>query len=405
MSRRGSVPRRGVRVPDINPRLARRLPAGVLVLAVLALALTAGRGGEGERGPAAAEAATSQPAGAARTTEAAPWRFVSIPDFLNNDVDYPDPAWDSALDPFLDAVAAEEPDFVIVPGDLVMGHWWESEETVDALASQYYGAWQKRMAAHDLTAYPAVGDHEVGDNPWTPARAALVPAMKAAFARELATPVNGPAGQRGTAYEVTHKNLTLLAVDQFDAGPGRGMTLGVGGDQLEWLRDRLAERETGHVVVMGGLPVLPAPRIRSSSGDSEPGGAGAPLWSALREGRVGLYMSGEQHDVNVAAKDGVVQVINGSQPGVVPELNYLVVTVHPDRFELELKTLALEITEGSELQAGGLRTRPELVTISDAERERGPQPAGAMTVATDGSGAARVTATSGLLAERFSDLD
>lgn len=386
--------------------LARHVPAGVLVLAMLALALTAaGEGNDARPGPGAASAAPSLPATAERTTAAAPWRFVSIPDFLNNDVDFPDPDWDTALDPFLDAVAAEEPDFVVVPGDLVMGHWWESEESVAELADRYYPAWRERMAAHDLTAYPAVGDHEVGDNPWPAERAALVPAMKAAFARELDTPANGPAGHGGTAYEIRHKNLTLLAVDPFDAGPGRTMTLGVGGAQLEWLRERLAARTTGHAVVMSHLPVLPAPRARNSSGLVEPGGAGAPLWSAMREGRVGLYLAGELHDVNAAAKDGIVQVVNGSQPGTVPELNYLVVTVHPDRLELELKALELEITEGSELQAGGLRTRPERVTLSAAAAAAGPQPAGTMTVTSDGSQAAQVGGLSGLLAERFSDLD
>ena len=49
------------------------------------------------------------------------WRFVVVPDWLNNDVAYPDPLWDPALNFILGEIAREQPDFVLVPGDLVMG--------------------------------------------------------------------------------------------------------------------------------------------------------------------------------------------------------------------------------------------------------------------------------------------
>jgi 3',5'-cyclic AMP phosphodiesterase CpdA len=51
------------------------------------------------------------------------WTFVSMPDFLNVDTTYPQPAWEDALDYVLKAVKAENPDFVLVAGDLVMGRW------------------------------------------------------------------------------------------------------------------------------------------------------------------------------------------------------------------------------------------------------------------------------------------
>ena len=39
------------------------------------------------------------------------WIFVSMPDFLNVDTDYPQPGWEPALDAVLRGVKSEEPDF------------------------------------------------------------------------------------------------------------------------------------------------------------------------------------------------------------------------------------------------------------------------------------------------------
>jgi len=56
------------------------------------------------------------------------WTFVSMPDFLNVDTDYPQPGWEAALDVILSGVKAEKPEFLLVAGDLVMGHWYTSKE-------------------------------------------------------------------------------------------------------------------------------------------------------------------------------------------------------------------------------------------------------------------------------------
>lgn len=84
-----------------------------------------------------------------------PWTFVSIPDFQNNDIasiadpqsQFPNnvtlpagfialnPAWDSCTANYDDSVdwivsrlAAEDPAFVTVAGDMVMGHWDRSSD-------------------------------------------------------------------------------------------------------------------------------------------------------------------------------------------------------------------------------------------------------------------------------------
>ena len=58
------------------------------------------------------------------------WTFVSMPDFLNVDLVYPQTGWEPALDYVLKAVKAEKPDFVLVAGDLVMGRWTYGDKGV-----------------------------------------------------------------------------------------------------------------------------------------------------------------------------------------------------------------------------------------------------------------------------------
>ncbi len=87
--------------------------------------------------------------------DSASWRFVSMPDFLNVDTDYPQKGWEDSLGYILKSVKAEQPEFVVVPGDLVMGHWHGEAKRpgipgIEHFASRYYPAWKARLAAHGL---------------------------------------------------------------------------------------------------------------------------------------------------------------------------------------------------------------------------------------------------------------
>ena len=147
----------------------------------------------------------------ALATEPEAWTFVSMPDFLNVDTDYPQPGWEPALDVVLGGVKAEQPEFLLVAGDLLMGHWFTAEE-VEEYAARYYPAWVKRLENHGLPFYAAVGDHELGDNPWPDWKTALVPAYKEAFRRYLKMPDNGPEHMKGTAFWWRHGGVLFVAV-------------------------------------------------------------------------------------------------------------------------------------------------------------------------------------------------
>ena len=94
------------------------------------------------------------------------WTFVSMPDFLNNDIRYPEPKWDATLDYVLDQIKKENPEFLLVAGDMVQGRWWRSRDQIERRAKVYYNEWCQRIKDHELKYYTAVGDHELGDNPW-----------------------------------------------------------------------------------------------------------------------------------------------------------------------------------------------------------------------------------------------
>ena len=84
---------------------------------------------------------------AALQAEEEPWRFVSMPDFLNVDTDYPQKGWEDALGSILGSVKAENADFLLVPGDLVMGEWHAAKDRrgipgIEHFAARFYPAWK-----------------------------------------------------------------------------------------------------------------------------------------------------------------------------------------------------------------------------------------------------------------------
>lgn len=329
-----------------------------------------------------------------RTPEAGPtaeqWTFVSIPDFINVDTTYPQPGWEETLDFVLNAISAENPDFVLVPGDLVMGRWW-SEEKIAKYAATYYPAWIRRMEAHGLKFYVALGDHEIGDNPWPPERAALVPAFRKAFRDYLEMPLNGPEGLEGSAYHFVHKNTLFVAVDVFEAGEGEqgDIVVRVTGAQLAWFKQTLAAHsEVDHVIVMGHAPILGPVRKETTSGLMLEGGRRSPLWRAMVVGGADLYLCGEVHAVTCIERDRIQQVVHGGLFGYNPTVNYLVARVTPQVIELEIKQLDI-ICGGGELWQEGPGRPSSQVRIADETRQRGFETIG--TVIIDNSTGKKVS--------------
>ena len=90
-----------------------------------------------------------------------PWTIVSIPDFLNFDIEYPQKGWEDALGFIVGSMKREDPAFAMVAGDLVMGHWGTKKEEINKWADKYYPGWFQRFKDHELKVYAALGDHEI----------------------------------------------------------------------------------------------------------------------------------------------------------------------------------------------------------------------------------------------------
>jgi type 1 glutamine amidotransferase len=313
------------------------------------------------------------------------WNFVSIPDFVNVDLTYPQPGWEDALDYVLKAVKAENPEFVLVAGDLVMGRW-PDKDAIKEHAETYYSAWVKRMDDHGLKFYTAIGDHEIGDNPWHGDKAGLVPSFKRQFQRYLKMPLNGPLRMRGTAFYFMHENTLFVSVDVFEKGEGPqgGIVTKVTGEQLEWF-ERVVTTHSGvkNIVVMGHTPILGPVKKESSSGLMLDGGQDSPLWQAMKKLGVDLYLCGEVHAITCTRADEVLQIAHGGLFGYNPRVNYLLGTVSGDQIKLELKEIEI-VNSGEKLWQVGNNRPLETVTIADDVKAKGFTTVG--TAAIDKSG-------------------
>ncbi|MDT0188462.1 metallophosphoesterase [Microbacterium sp. ARD31] len=294
------------------------------------------------------------------------YRFISTPDFLNQDVadltadgrrEYVDrrtgevanstnAEYDAALDHVIGEMASRDTDDVLVAGDLVEGRWGRDDARTGVFgpvrtqaqrlrayrraAGVYYPAWRERFADHGLRTYTALGDHEIGDDPWRARRDAWidfkrrhVPEFKRIYAAEMLSGADGrprfsdrPRGQaRDTAYAVRlDDHVLLVTIDVFERRGG-DVHMSVDPAQLRWLEQvlRQARRDdVPWVMVQGHVPMTGKVRTRNSSHLVYERGYRSDLWRAMVRGGVDVYLSGEVHDQTVRERDGVLQVSHGS---------------------------------------------------------------------------------------------
>jgi len=321
------------------------------------------------------------------------WRFVSMPDFLNVDTDYPQAGWEDALTYILKSVKAENPDFLLVAGDLVMGEWHNGDKArpgiagINHYAQRYYPAWKKRLWAHDIKWYTAIGDHELGDNSWH-YKSALenVAEYKKQFRKHFSMPLNGPEHMKGTAFWWRHKNVLFVSVDLFEEGKSNQgiIRVGVTGKQLVWLKDVLKQnKDATHKIVMGHAPCLGPVRKWSSSGLMVVGGRKSAFWQTMAVNDVDLYLCGEVHAITCTERDGVQQVAHGGLIGYNTRTNYMVVDVYDDRLELTIKEIDM-VPSGKKLWQPHTNRPLEKVDITPAMKKRGFMPVGKITIKKDG---------------------
>ena len=315
----------------------------------------------------------------APTTPTRRLRLLSSPDFLNADVGdlargpgFWTPRRSSnginaeyrrAIDKVLADWKALKPAGVLVAGDLVDGRWGrdskgtgnfgpvgtvsEQQRALDLAAATYYPQWLQRFRRHGLKVFPAIGDHEYGDNPWPADKRVLVPRFRHRFAHYFTRTRSGkarypdhPKGPHAfTAYAGRPRpDVQLITLDPFDITRERAR-IGLDPAQRTWLRNVLRKAKHDKVrwiIVQGHVPILGPVRHRGSSRLHLAGGANSQTWKLFEKYGVDLYLAGEAHDVTVLEKGGVTQIVNGGlfQFGLT---NALLLDVYDDFIYLTLR--------------------------------------------------------------------
>jgi predicted MPP superfamily phosphohydrolase len=315
-------------------------------------------------------------------SDADAWTIVSFPDFFNFDVPEPWPRWDDAVNWFLDQVSKESPEFVLITGDLVNGHWYDGPKCIEHMGATYYGNWIRRMQGHHLKYFVAVGDHELGDDPWPPEKLALVPHFERVFADNLKMPMNGPENKKGLAYSVRHKNMLVVTVETFEEINGE-LVVTVAGRQLEWLKQTLSDnKDADFIIVQGHAPVIGKPLARSSSSLMVKDSSENDFWKVMKEGGVDLYLCGEFHAVTINEKDGIWQIVHGSSWGreTVSTEDYLVMNVEGKKLNLEMKSFPMKVKGDFMWNLHKDRGPREIVIIPDEVKASGPKVTGTLTI-------------------------
>lgn len=309
-------------------------------------------------------------------------KFVSFPDFPNFDIPEPWPKYDTAIDFFFTEVKKENPDFVMVDGDLVNGHWWDSPECVEQMGTIYFSGFVRRMEKYGFRYYTAVGDHELGDDPWPKNKIDLIPHFENVYKSILKMPLNGPDNKKGLAYYVREGDLLLITVETFEV-VGDSMHVDVMGQQMEWLKKVLADNSDAKFkIVQGHAGLWGNINSRSSSrlmfGDKKE----SKFYSVLKENGVDAYLVGEFHDVTVLESDGIWQIVHGSSWGrkVVNTEDYLVGEVVRDELRLTLKRIYMDAEGDYMWNLNKNRGPREIVRINEKSLKNGPEITGTLTI-------------------------
>ena len=206
-----------------------------------------------------------------------PWRFVIVGDSRGdtNGVNVP------ILSEIADAIVASGAEFVLFPGDLVNGGLDQT-----GMQSQLT-TWRTTMqAVYDagIAVYPVRGNHDLGSpasaTPWN-----------AVFTGPYALPANGPPGEINLTYSVTHKNVFVLALDQYITDARVNQT---------WIDTQLAANTQPHIVALGHEPAFQVQHTDCL--DDYPANRDA-FWASLKNAGCTIYTCGHDHFYDHAVID------------------------------------------------------------------------------------------------------
>lgn len=288
------------------------------------------------------------------------WRFINIPDYhnaegLSRNIPEREQRIAEQIEQFKQMKERHGGELIVMPGDCNGGHWYREKflnpfkanppytnyttEQVIIEASRlcYEGLWDIVHKGGYDNFLMAVGDHELGDNPWR--KGSEVTKHIATFRQGFANTITldktgksrfteniGNALPRpvGTIYEhtsnaVQYKNVLFVTLDMFRFD-GKDINLGnqgtingdISGKHLEWFESVLREAQhipsIKHIVVQSHLPIIYPVRKYASSGMMVDKYESEKILNVLRKYNVDLYLAGEVH-MNTVTKDSKSDLI------------------------------------------------------------------------------------------------
>ncbi|MBR8536160.1 hypothetical protein KDU71_11375 [Carboxylicivirga sediminis] len=312
------------------------------------------------------------------------WRFINIPDYhnaegLSRNIPEREQRLTEQTAQFKDMKKRYGGELIIMPGDCNGGHWYRpkylklfrahpdytnystKEVILEASRLCYSGLWDMVHDGGYEHFLMAVGDHELGDNPWQKSTEVVkhISTFRQGFANTFTlkddgqsrfTEKIGKALPRpvGTKYEhtsnaVQYKNVLFVTLDMFhyDADDivlgSEGVVTGdIDGNHLQWFESVLSEAQNiasiKHIVVQSHLPIIYPVRKYASSGMLVDKKESEKILNVLRKYKVDLYLAGEVH-MNTVTKDPESDLIQLVARGNNLS-NMTLVDVDPDKLSI-----------------------------------------------------------------------
>ncbi|GAB1308871.1 hypothetical protein KH5_15540 [Urechidicola sp. KH5] len=289
------------------------------------------------------------------------WRFINIPDYhkseglsVQNDAEL-QKRIEQMQQGFVKMYQKHGGELITIPGDIVSGHWYNkkfvkrftsepkftnyttSQVVAEACKRSFGGLKQLIHNSGYEHLLVAVGDHEIGDNPWGKGKEVVkhIPTFREEFGKVFTKDVNGnsrftekignaPARPIGTIYEhtsnsVQYKNVLFITLDMFRFDDentvlgNQGVVSGdITGEHLAWLtlvlKEAQAIKSIDHIVVQSHLPIIYPVRKYASSGMLVDDRESEKILDLFRTYNVDLYLAGEVH-MNTLTKDAESDLI------------------------------------------------------------------------------------------------
>ena len=219
---------------------------------------------------------TAISAAVSSVSAASPWRFVVVGDSRGDD----NGVNTAILSEIAARIVAEQPAFVLFPGDLVEGYT-DTEGLISQLTT-----WQATMQPvyeAGIRVLAVRGNHEASVN---------ADAWDAAFAGPYAMPNNGPEGEINLTYSLAYRNAFVVGVDQYSSELVRL--------NQPWLDNQLQGNTRPHVFVFGHEPAFKAGH--EDCLDADPVGRDA-FWAGIAAAGGRTYLCGHDHFYNHARID------------------------------------------------------------------------------------------------------